>query len=247
MNRLELARRLAAKCGELRNIRTLNDATGLVADYADWIDDAWRDLQNNIGWRWMRRQFVLETNEPSTLTPTQSGAVYDVTQLKDAETDAYLTGVQKYRLQDPNDPPEIALRVGDDPVEYGNWTYLLLTDWGAWKWLYHFHRSARSKPHYIAVTPDNKIALGPAPPAEDVYAVRGDHYARPAVMEGDLGEPVGLPEEYHMLLVYDAMLHYAHGRVAPEVLEESKLMSHTIRAQLEAVQSDPFRLAPPLV
>ena len=247
MNRLQLARRLASKCGEARDIRTLDGAVGLVADYRDWIDDAWRDLQNNIGWRWMRRQFLLTTDSEHFATPTGAGSVYPVTSLVDADTEVALAGVQRYRLQDRNDPPEIAQRTSEDPDTYGNWTYLILTDWGAWKWLYHFHNSSPSRPAHIAVTPHNGLAIGPGAPQDVVYGVRGDYYAQPNEMRGDADVPEGLPEAYHMLLVYDAMIHYGFGRLAPEIIEESQRMSASIRTQLESVQSDPMRLAPPLL
>ena len=83
MTYLEIVNRLARKVGYGHRITTLsppedNPLSGIELDFAEWVNDAWRDIQNKVGWRWMRKSFTLtiqRTPDPEPVDPDDPDAI----------------------------------------------------------------------------------------------------------------------------------------------------------------------------
>ena len=248
MTYLELVQRLSRQCGEIRSIPTLVGATGLTRRYAEWIADAWHDLQNVAGWRWMRRSWTLDlagVAEPVFL--------YRPDQVIDDIDNLPISRFQSWRIRGRDDPPRIRRLGGDGEAQFTS-TFMSFIEWGAWKSVYQYGTPYRGYPVHISIDPQNNLAIAPSPNDGAMYRVEGDYYAGPMVftLDEEAGEDIDnqepdMPSQFHMLIVYDAMVHYGYQRIAQETVEEGVAYGNTIRDQLESSQSDPIQIAGPLV
>jgi hypothetical protein len=95
-------------------------------------------------------------------------------------------------------------------------------DYDGWRdaYLYGALRSTRSRPGMITITPDKSIGLGPVPAAG--YTALGDYFAAPSYMAADLDIPT-LPTQFHMAIVYRAMMAYAGYESASEVYQRGEV------------------------
>lgn len=93
------------------------------------------------------------------------------------------------------------------------------------------NRNVRSRPYEISIAPDNSLCLGPVPAAG--YTITGDYYIAPTAMAADGDEPTGLPLQYHMAIVYRAMVDYGSREGAPEVTQRGALGYDRLMRELE--------------
>ena len=215
MNKLELVQRLRRKCGV-----TGADPTSLtgqpedIARLIDWINEAWMDIQlQRQDWHWMREAFsVALTNGQATYTPAQCG----ITSFGNWAIDNFRNYVTATGTQS-----EIFM----DYVAYESWrdTYY-----------YGANRSVYTRPIVATITPDKQLALGPI--GSDAYTVTGSYYKLATEMATDSATP-SLPEQFHMAIVYRAMMFYGAFEAAQEVYSEGdaefkKMMSRITLNQL---------------
>lgn len=71
------------------------------------------------------------------------------------------------------------------------------------------------QPRWWSVSPTKQLLIAPAPDSAD-YSVRADYWARPTELVVDDDEPA-MPEQFHMLIVWRALLEVASFDAAPEV------------------------------
>ena len=212
MNRLQLVRRLHLECRITgsRPTTTLNQS-GQIERLVSWIDTAWEDLQSlHSNWGWLRSSCSFATVAGrSTYTAAQCG----VTDLGEWIQDSF----RAY-----NTSAGINSEVPLGKIGYDTWrdTYLF----GA-------NRSTYSQPCEIAVTPDKSLAFGPITAAG--HTILGDYFRAPSAMADDDEEPTGLPAEFHMLIVYMAMLDYGSAEVAAEVLDRGERKRKSLLGRLE--------------
>jgi hypothetical protein len=98
------------------------------------------------------------------------------------------------------------------------------TDWipyDDWRNRYQFGatRFTATCPNEITVTPSLSIGVGPSPIAG--YTITGDYYSAPSELAVDTDTP-GMPPQFHMLLVYKAMMMYGAMEAANEVYQEGE-------------------------
>ena len=116
------------------------------------------------------------------------------------------------------------------------WSY---DDWRD-TYLYGAMRSAYTRPIVVAKVPDNTLACGPITSAG--YTLVGDYYRVPSEMTAATDEP-SLPEQFHMAIVYKAMMYYGASEAAPEVYDDGAAQYKAILAQILRTQTRPMRLA----
>jgi hypothetical protein len=90
---------------------------------------------------------------------------------------------------------------------------------------------ASGVPQFWAVSPDNKMLLGPTP--DKVYHVRFDYQTPVVTLAADTDEPA-MPEDYHMVIVWEALKSVAGFDNAPEVYARAQ-------AEYESVFNDLWR------
>lgn len=212
MNRLQLVQRLHLECrmSGSRPSTTLN-TSGQTERLVSWIDTAWQDLQTlHTNWDWLRTSCSFTTTEGrSSYTAAQCG----VTDLGIWIPDSFRT----YNTTAGINSETPLFEIG-----YDEWrdTYLF----GA-------NRSTYSQPCHIAVTPDKSLAFGPI--TDDGYTVLGDYFRAPTAMDEDSDEPTGLPTQFHMAIVYLAMIDYGAAEVAAEVIGRGEKKYKSLLSRLE--------------
>ena len=93
-------------------------------------------------------------------------------------------------------------------------------------YMYGAMRNTTTRPLQMSISPAKAIVLGPPPTAG--YTITGDYFTAPLEMTLDADTP-SLPAQYHMAIVYRAMMSYGGYESAPEVYQRgetefSKLM-----------------------
>ena len=112
-------------------------------------------------------------------------------------------------------------------------------EYESWRNNYEFGslRQTQSRPFGITITPDKSIGLYPFP--INGYTVLGDYFAVPSNMTLDADIP-SLPVQYHMAIVYRALMFYAVYESAGEgfsyaQMEFDRIMRRVSRTNLPEV------------
>ena len=220
MTRLELCQRLRSECVGVSGsgpTSTLNQS-GDMLRVVNWIDSAYEDIQNlDPRWNFLRKTFSFNTVAAQQgYTQTQAGAADQGTWKLD-HVKSYLTS--------EGSAGEIIMSAPDWESFYQ--VYML----GA-------TRTQTGRPLVVTEKPDRSLALWPIPDA--IYTVTGEYWRAPHQMTADAHVPI-LPEQFHMLIVWRALVFYAGHAAAPETFtvgqaEHKRLLSMLRRHQLPPVQ-----------
>lgn len=226
MNRLSLAQRLQTECGVSGALTTTISQTGESSRLVNWVDQAWAEIQTeHDDWRWMRSSnmlgagmsFATVAGQPSYPLGTGAGTC-----------GVLATSFGKW-VRD-------AFRNYTTTVGVSNEMFLDQIPYDVWRDAYMFGamRSVQTRPVAVAIGPDESICLGPPPNA--LYTITGDYYVAPSVMAADLDVPTLLPVQYHMIIVYKAMMMYAGYEAASEVFQRGEQGYQLLLKQLEVIK-----------
>jgi len=219
MNFLALCNRLKRKCRVTGS--GLTDVTSQKEEYArlvDFINEAWMDIQlRRPDWKWMRESmsFPTVTDQPSyTLAEIEStGTGFSDFGNWELETfRCYTTSVGT------NDEMELTW------IDYNGWrdTYQR----GA-------TRHTDTRPTQFTVTPDLGIGLGCTP--IEGYTITGDYF-KVATELAVIADTPSLPEQFHMAIVYRAMMFYGVSESAPHFYDEGQIEFAKMMARIELQQ-----------
>ena len=191
---------------------TLDSPSSGTQDLINWVADAWRDLQNDEqGWAWMRRELTGST--------IQNQLVYSAVELDGTATEFG----RWFKPAIPN------YRVTIDQAG-GGVVGLTYIDWDAFRQRYVLTPHTAGRPQVWSVDPGTKkLALGPKPDA--VYTVRASYYRKPQ----ELTQATDTPEmdaEWHMILVWRALMELASVDAAPEVYTRALVRYETLESGL---------------
>lgn len=75
------------------------------------------------------------------------------------------------------------------------------------------------RPLYVTIAPDRSLLFGFTP--NDIYVTTAEYFRKAQVLTADADEPI-VPEDYHMLIVYKAMMKYGMFEVANEQVMSAK-------------------------
>lgn len=161
---------------------TLVGATGLVRDFAAWVDDAWWELQQereNPPWWFMM-------NLDQTLSLTQGTDTYampaGLTTLDWRTCTVYTTAKQD-----------------EVPIRY--------IPYDRWRLEYDTRTYGEQRPQYITLGPDQQLRVFPFP--DQTYTLRFDGVIEPAALSLDADTPATLPAPYHRVIAFKAIMSYA--------------------------------------
>jgi hypothetical protein len=231
LNFLALCQRAITECGVASNaaiatvIPTVVGASGSVGRVVNWVGDAFNELQEeHDDWNWMRSSNILgagvafQTVAGQYSYPLGTGVgTVGVAAIGKWDREAFRNYTTSFGFQN-----EMFL----DEVPFDIWrnSYML----GAM-------RAVKTRPVVIAIGPDLSLNLGPPP--DGSYTVTGDYFAAPTVMALDTDTPINLPVQFHLLIVYRAMMKYGGYESAPEVYQRGSEESMRMSAQLEALRA----------
>lgn len=195
MNFLQIINRVRTNCGVSGPaLTTAQNLSGESLNIANWTNEAWLDIQaQRTNWEWMRKT--------ATFSTVTSQPQYTIAQIGLTDFGAWARDT---------------FRNYDTSVGLSSEIFMEYIDYDAWRDGYEFGalRQTQTRPTVITIGPDKSIGLGPFPISG--YTVLGDYYSVPTEMAADADIP-DLPTQFHLAIVYRAMMAYGQYESAPEV------------------------------
>jgi hypothetical protein len=230
---LELARRCAIECGAASGqtiqtaLPTVAGATGSLGRICNWVNDALSDI-------------LMDCDELDFLRSSRlaGGGISFATVAGQARyplgTGAGTVGVAAASFAKWD---ETTFRCQPTAVGYRGEAMLDTVSFDEWRdgYQYGAMQDVRTRPVVVAVGPDAALYLGPTPNGD--YTITGDYWRAPVAMVTDTDTPFGLPERFHLLIVYRAMAKYAGYESAPEVMQRAQEEGNGMFAQLLALRA----------
>jgi hypothetical protein len=203
--------------------------TGASQRLVDWINTAWLEIQGlHNTWNWMRKPFQWESIAnvgdylPSAITNTLTGEV--MTDMRYWYKDTFRCQKKSIGIQDEQWLVE--------------WEYYVFRN------TYRFNLQVVGRPVVFAENPQGKaIMLGQKP--DDVYLITGEYQKQAYSLVTNTDEP-DIPDEYHMMIVYKAMVSYGMFESAAEVVQRGQAQYQNLLTQLEREQLQEVYLGNPL-
>lgn len=182
--------------------------SGRAADLVRWYAEAYNDIQRERDgrWKWLHRDCYVDT--------VASTAAYASTDFTDS-TDA--AAISRFRGWDLSRraPPFIYLSSDGQSTE----RELTIADWNRFRSLFIKATHTAAYPYCICVDRDDQIRLGPTP--DDVYRVTCQYWMSNQTLAAD-GDTPEMPSDYHMLIVYRALVKYGYHAIGHEVLARAR-------------------------
>ena len=215
MNYLALCQRAVTEAGITGNGPTnVESQTGQLLKITGWVNQAWQDIQlMRPNWLFMNEEFSFNT---ATATRDYLAADQSINDMKLWDTGSFL-------IFDP------AVGV----TEQGELVYY---PYQKWRRMYRNQMEARTddKPQLFTILPNNKIRFEPQP--DKVYTIDGEYKRSTQEFTANEDVPTGLPEDFHILIVWKALQYYASYEDAPEVMDEAETSFDNLLLRLENEQ-----------
>jgi len=219
MNFLSIVQRLQRKCRVTGSgVTSVTNQSGEYARLVDWTNEAWMYLQMLYpNWRWMRYSMSF---------PTVAGqSTYTLAQIQSTGT-----GFSDFGNWDVETFRNYQTSIGTksecdmDCINYDDW-----------RDVYQFGsaRTMQSRPTQFTITPALGIGLGCTPAAG--YTISGDYFKVATEMAANDDTPA-LPTQFHMAIVYKAMMYYGVSEAKPEVYDEGEMEFARMLNRLEMQQ-----------
>lgn len=229
MNYLELVQRYRQES----NYANSGPATivGQIGDHAravSWIADAYTELQNRTAWRWLKKEFTLNT--------VASDDSYMSTDATDDDTAIAIARFKSWHIDDPYNPPRIYLQ----SAGIGSAYWLTYIPWAQFRTTYQIGTFADSSPSHISIDPKNNLRIGPPPSA--VYVIESEYVRSAQVLAANTDIPE-MPSDYHMLIIYLALQDGGFYDLAEEMIARGVKKGKKLIRQLENDQGPAIRMA----
>lgn len=175
---------------------TVQSVTGQNLRAKNWIKQAWIDIQNlHTDWLFLRQDLSFVTASSQSYTV----AAMSATTLRRVDQESlriFLT----------------ATGVADEQT-------LSFMEWPEFRDTYLYGTRQSGRPTCFSIDPSTKTIWLSANPGTG-YTVVGYYFRSPITLSADTDEPAA-PSEYHMAVVYRALLKYAGFEAASEVKQEA--------------------------
>lgn len=211
----------------LPSFNTVTGASGRLEKLVNWVRDAWIGIQNERT-DWLFR--IASFSEALTIEQMEyTGASFDL------ELAAWLPDTAVLRTMSLYDP---AIGQSDEGP-------LSQRSWATWRQTYDRGIHDPLRPSMWAIAPDGSLVVGPKP--DKAYVLRGQYRrkAQRLAVDGDI--PI-MPEDFHGLIVGEALRLMARADEAFQVLAEKSQRYEQLRAplvidqtpQIYSIQGEPI-------
>lgn len=220
MNLLEICNRIKRKC-RITGAAMTSVSTTQAEEFArvvDWANEAWMLLQRKRpDWKWMRNSMYFTT--------TAGQATYTLAQI--TAIDATFTNFGNWARD--------TFRCYTTSVGTNDEVEITWLPYDQWRDVYQIgaNRATETRPTQFTITPALGIGLGCTPAAG--YTISGDYYKVATEMAATDDTP-SLPSQFHMAIVYRAMMLYGVSESAPEIYDEGAANFKAIMQEIEAQQ-----------
>ena len=220
MNFLQLAQRVALETGvSLTGPSAVANQTGRLGQIVKWTITADVDIQTlHNNWKFMRSGFTVNT--------TSGDGKYVFGDCTDTGSSAVIAKFREWCRDTPLKIYKTASGVGTET----DLAYIPYEDWYA---RYNLGAQTNSHPSYWSIDRDNGLLLGPKPDA--IYTVSGDYMKAATELSVDASEPA-FPADYHMAIVYRAMMKYARYVGAPEIFSDGQAEYQRVLREMRRTQ-----------
>ena len=225
MNFLQLINRARVECGVSgAALTTAQNLTGESARFASWINAAWEDLQTaKEDWQWMLEDFTFNlATQQQIYTSADAGVASTFANWK-----------------------RDSFRCSSVGQSYKDEQLMNYMDYSIFRNLYMYGnmRTTYARPVVVSITPDKNLAFGAIP--DQAYVITAQYYTKPTALVDDTDTPI-IPDRFHMLLVYRAMMYYGGFEAAAEVFGRGEAEYKRLSQRLEVDQLPTIVSGPPL-
>lgn len=205
MNFLALCQRVASECGVSQTgPSSVLNQTGRLAQIVKWTSGADLDIQTlSNNWRFMRSSFTVNT--------TAGDGKYAYGDCTDTGTG---TAIAKFRAWCGRAQTDTPLKIYLTSAGQASETDLVYIPYEDWYARYNVGNQTNSYPAFWSIDKDDALLLGQKP--DGIYTVSGDYMKAATEMAADADVPP-YPADYHMAVVYRAMMKYGRFAGASEV------------------------------
>lgn len=230
MNFLQLCQRVRAEAGiSGSGPSSVTGQSGELQRVIDWVNMAWEDIQNaHHDWNFLRSSAAVVT-VPTVAAYAPAQFTDTTTALPVSAHGSWITSTFTIHRQ--------SIGVADQ----GELVFLPYDDF---RRLYMIGPQVQRRPTMFTVAPNRSIVLGDAP--DDTYVVSCDYFraATPLLANGDVP---AMPERFHALIVWRALMFYGEFEAAGEAYARGKNNFNRLMSRMEAAELPPVTLGPPLV
>lgn len=191
----------------------------------DWIADEWRHLQGlsiTADWRWMRKSL------PSTASTSLTSLTYTGASLGAADFGRW----RRYAQGDGQDieyTPRVYL-----PADPTNVFRLAWMEREQFRRVYEDTTQPAGQPLDWTIDDEERLLIGPV--SDQAYRIRADYSRAATELEDDDDVPTGLPTEFHMLLVWKALISAGTYSAASETVTRARRNARRMQSQLILTQ-----------
>lgn len=201
MNFLQLCQALRREAGiSGSGPSAVTGQTGQLEKIVEWIRQSWVEIQESrTDWLFMNASFSFST-VASTRDYTAAGK--GISDLKSWDTRSFL-------IYDPD------IGASDEgPLAYAQYP--------KWRDQFRAGMAARDagRPTLFTLLPDNSVRFEPMP--DGIYTISGEYKRKTQHFSAAGDEPTGLPEDYHMIIVWQGLQKFAAFYNAPELLDKGE-------------------------
>ena len=219
MKYLDLCKRLRQEAGIAGDGPvSVTGQTGQMARVVGWVARAWGDIQMlRPNWLFMHSEFSFDT---------------------DAGVRDYLAADKS--INDLDQWDENSFFIYEKAVGESDQNPLPFKPYSVWRSEYRNQMNVRAddRPTMFTILPDNKIRFEARP--DKVYTIEGEYKRTEQVFASDNDTPTGLPDKFHMIIVWRALMYYGTFEDAPEVIDQAETEYDKMIRRLEHEQLPQF-------
>ena len=97
---------------------------------------------------------------------------------------------------------------------------------------------AADKPQLFTILPNNKVRFEPMPDA--IYTIDGEYKRSTQTFAANDDVPTNLPDDFHMIIVWQALKYWGFHQDAPDVLDMAETNFDNLLLRLEEEQLPAF-------
>ena len=188
--------------------------SGQLLRIVNWVQQAWIEVQlMRPNWNFMHKEFTFDTVAE---TRDYLAADYSITDMKLWDENSFIA--YETAVGESTQYPLI-------PLKYATWRDTNRVGMNV---------RASAKPDYIIILPTNEVRFEPKP--DKIYTVEGDYKRSTQTLIANADLPTNLPNDFHMIIVWQALKYYGFYEDAPEALEEAEINFDSLLYRLELEQ-----------
>jgi hypothetical protein len=190
--------------------------SGKLLKLVDWVSQAWTDIQlKRPNWLWMWETFEFDT--------TADQRDYVATSVSPAITDLSLWDRDSLLI----------FKASLDDSDQNNLNFFEYAKWRA-KYRVRMESRANDRPQIFTILPNNNLRMEPVP--DVAYTIQGEYKRSAQTLAADADLLTNFPDDFQMIVVWQALKYYAFFEDAPEVLDEAETNFDNLLVRLEAEQ-----------